>query len=108
MEQLDQLERRFAVGEVRTAGRRVRGYAATFGAEAQLGGGLVEVINPGAFRDALRSNKDILALRDHDMSALLGRTRSGTLQLKEDEKGLAFSLELPTTSVGDDVLALAT
>lgn len=38
---------------------------------------------------------------------MLGRTRSGTLRLTEDAKGLAFSLDLPDTAAGRDVLALA-
>lgn len=98
-----EMERRSFI-EVRTAGRRIEGYAATFGNEAQMGG-FVEVIAPGAFRAALAG--DILALMDHDMSKVLGRSRSGTLKLSEDSKGLAFSLELPDTQAGRDVLALA-
>ena len=89
--------------EVRAAGRRLEGYAATFNAEARIGG-FTETIAPGAFR-ALGS--DILALLDHDPGKVLGRTRSGTLRLHEDGKGLAFSLDLPDTQAGRDVLALA-
>lgn len=97
------LERR-AFTELRTAGRRLEGYAATFTAEADLGS-FVERIEPGAFRSALGG--DILALLDHDAGKVLGRTRSGTLSLREDAKGLAFTLELPDTQSGRDVLALA-
>lgn len=97
------LERRAFV-EVRTAGRRIEGYAATFGASADLGG-FRESIAPGAFRSALAG--DVLAMLDHDPGKVLGRTRSGTLRLHEDTKGLAFSLDLPDTQAGRDVLALA-
>jgi HK97 family phage prohead protease len=97
------LERRFAT-ELRTAGRRIEGYAATFATEADLGS-FRERIAPGAFRAALAS--DILALLDHDPGKVLGRSRSGTLRLTEDAKGLAFSLDVPDTSSGRDVLALA-
>jgi len=97
------LERR-AVTELRTAGRRLEGYAATFGTEAQLGS-FIETIAPGAFRSALAG--DVLALLDHDSGQVLGRTRSGTLRLSEDSRGLAFSLDLPDTTAGRDVLALA-
>ncbi|RYF38441.1 MAG: HK97 family phage prohead protease, partial [Comamonadaceae bacterium] len=38
---------------------------------------------------------------------LLGRTRSGSLKLSEDAKGLRFELELPDTSHARDVIALA-
>ena len=97
------MERR-AFTEVRTAGRRIEGYAATFGAEANLGT-FTETIAPGAFREALAG--DVLAMLDHDPGKVLGRTRSGTLRLSEDSRGLAFSLDLPDTQAGRDVLALA-
>lgn len=84
--------------------RRLEGYAATFGAEARLGT-FVETIEPGAFRAALSG--DVLALLDHDAGKVLGRTKSGTLRLSEDSRGLAFSLDLPETAAGRDVLALA-
>jgi len=97
------MERR-TFAEVRTAGRRIEGYAATFNSEARLGG-FTETIAPGAFRGALAG--DVLAMLDHDSGKVLGRTRSGTLRLTEDSKGLAFSLDVPDTSAGRDVLALA-
>lgn len=97
------MERRSFI-EVRTTGRRIEGYAATFGSEAQMGG-FTEVIARGAFRSALAG--DILALADHDPSKVLGRTKSNTLRLTEDAKGLAFSLDLPDTAAGRDVIALA-
>jgi len=97
------LERR-AVTELRTAGRKLEGYAALFGSEARIGS-FTETIAPGAFRSALSG--DVLALLDHDQGKVLGRTRSGTLRLSEDSRGLSFSLDLPETAAGRDVLALA-
>lgn len=90
--------------EVRATGRRLEGYAPTFNSDARLGG-FIETIAPGAFRSALSG--DVLAMLDHDSGKVLGRTRSGTLRLTEDSKGLAFSLDLPDTQAGRDVLALA-
>lgn len=99
------LERRFAT-ELRIAqsSRRLEGYAATFASTANLGA-FQERIARGAFRDALSG--DVLALLDHDAGKVLGRTRTGTLELREDDKGLAFALDLPDTAAGRDVLALA-
>jgi HK97 family phage prohead protease len=97
------MERR-AFTEVRASGRRIEGYAATFGTEARIGG-FTEVIAPGAFSGALAG--DVLAMLDHDPGKVLGRTRSGTLRLAEDSRGLSFSLELPETQAGRDVTALA-
>lgn len=99
------IERR-AFPEIRAVAsqRRIEGYAATFGSKATIGD-FSETIQPGAFRSALAG--DILALMDHDPGRVLGRTRSGTLRLSEDSRGLAFSLDLPDTQAGRDILALA-
>tara|TARA_R110001592_G_scaffold7065_6_gene39734 strand:- start:39695 stop:40216 length:522 start_codon:yes stop_codon:yes gene_type:complete len=98
------IERRVAV-EVRAANRRLEGYAALFDAEANLGS-FHESIRAGAFSEALKSN-DILALFDHDPARLLARTKSGTLRLLEDQRGLQFELDIPDTQAGNDALVLA-
>ena len=98
-------ERRFAA-EYRAAGRRLEGHAAIFGEPAKIGG-FTETIAAGAFARSLAAGKDILALVDHDPARLLGRTASGTLRLSEDSRGLAFSLDVPDTALGRDMLALA-
>lgn len=100
-------ERRFLHAELRAAGRRLEGYAAVFGAVASIAG-FTETIMPGAFAESLRSGGDILALVDHDPNRVLARTKSGTLRLREDEKGLRFELDLPDTQAAHDTLALAT
>lgn len=97
------VERR-SFSEVRSNGRRLEGYAATYNSEARIGA-FVETITPGAFRAALAG--DVLALLDYDTGKVFGRTRSGTLRLSEDARGLAFSLDVPDTAAGRDVLALA-
>jgi hypothetical protein len=99
-------ERRAAFTEFRVAGRRLEGYAATFGTEARIAD-FTETIAPGAFAASLAERRDILALADHDVSRVLGRTKSGTLVLAEDTRGLAFKIELPDTQVGRDMLTLA-
>ena len=101
------IERRGAAGGLRASGNRVlTGYAATFNEETRIGG-FTERIRPGAFSKSLASGRDILALLDHRADALLGRTKSGTLKLFEDDKGLAFELRLPDTQAGRDLVALA-
>ena len=99
------METRFAT-EIRATGRRLVGYAAVFNVPAQIGG-FAETIKPGAFRAALAGGVDVRALVDHNDNALLGRTRSGTLRLKEDSRGLAFELDVPNTTLGNDTLAMA-
>jgi len=100
------MDRRALDIEVRTKGRRLEGYAALFGVEARIGR-MVETIAPGAFSVALGAQSDVLALVDHDPARVLARTRSGSLRLSEDSRGLAFDFDVPDTQAGRDVLALA-
>jgi HK97 family phage prohead protease len=90
MTSVPDLERRTTAG-ISARGRTLTGYAAVFGQETRIGR-LVERIRPGAFAASLASGRDVLALLDHRPDVLLGRTRSGTLTLAEDAKGLRFDL----------------
>jgi hypothetical protein len=93
-------------GTLTAAGNKtLTGYAAVFNSEANLGT-FSEVIRPGAFAKSLATGSNIRALYHHDGTALLGTTRGGTLQLREDAKGLAFTLSLPDTSHGRDLAIL--
>jgi HK97 family phage prohead protease len=97
--------RRAAELSVALPARKLTGYAAVFGRETRVAG-FTEVIRPGAFKASL-AGRDILALVDHDPGRLLARTKSGTLRLAEDERGLRFELDVPDTQEGRDILALA-
>lgn len=85
-------------GELRAAadGKSISGYGAVFNSFAQIGA-FREVVKPGAFSRALREHQDVRALFNHDPNRVLGRTKSGTLTLREDGKGLFFRIELPDT-----------
>lgn len=87
-------------------GRRLEGYAAKFGTEARIGS-FRETILPGAFKATLAAKADVLALVDHDLTRLLARTSSGTLELQEDSTGLAFAITLADTNLARDVRAMA-
>lgn len=63
-----------------------------------------ETIARGAF-DALLED-DVVAVVNHDMTQLLGRTASGTLRLASQEDGLYMSVDIPDTQVGRDVRTL--
>ena len=80
----------------------VTGYAAVFNSPTELWEGLEETIKPGAFSRAI-SNSDIRCLFDHQWSKVLGRTKSGTLALEEDDHGLKFEVRLPNTSIARDL-----
>jgi len=99
------IEYRAASG-LSAAGRVLSGYAAVYGQETRIGQ-YRERIAQGAFKRTLGEDRDILALADHDPKQVLGRTKSRTLQLREDGHGLHFTLELPDTQAGRDVATLA-
>ena len=63
-------------------------------------------MKPGAFTRTLAAGHDMLALMDHDPAKLLARTGHGSLRLSQDTQGLAFSLDLPSTMLGGDALAM--
>jgi len=80
------------------------GYAALFNSEADIGGHFREIIAPGSFAEAVKG--DVLALYDHDMGRVLGRSSAGTLRMSEDATGLAVEIDLPDTSDGRDLAIL--
>jgi HK97 family phage prohead protease len=74
---------------------RVAGYAAVFGEETNIGGMFSEEIQRGAFKDAI-GRDDVVFLINHE-GLPLARTRSGTLTLQEDERGLYMEASLDAT-----------
>lgn len=74
------------------------GYAATFNTLSQDLGGFREMIAPGAFTRSLAAGCDCKCLFNHDPSKVLGRMKSGTLTVSEDERGLKFRCELDVAS----------
>ena len=75
------------------------GYAAVFDTPSDPIGyyeSFVETIQRGAFANALkRDDLDVRCLFNHDGNFVLGRTKSGTLTLEEDETGLRYEAKLP-------------
>lgn len=103
-------ERRFIAAEglriERREGQpaRLRGHAAVFNSLSEDLGGFRERVLPGAFRDAI-ARDDVRALWNHDANFILGRNRSGTLSLAEDQTGLAIDCVLPDTQTIRDLVA---
>lgn len=85
---------------------KIAGYAAVFNSRSVDLGGFVEVIKPGAFARTLADGHPIFAVHHHQFADVMGSTRSGSLRLSEDSRGLHFDLELPDTSLGRDIHAL--
>jgi HK97 family phage prohead protease len=91
-----------AAAAINSAGQLV-GHAAVFNQVTQIGAH-AERIAPGAFKASIRSD-DIRALFNHNPTFLLGRNKAGTLNLNEDDQGLAVEILLPLTSVARDLAA---
>lgn len=64
----------------------IEGYFAVFNSNYDIFPGASESIAPEAFNKTLSG--DIRALINHDTTLVLGRTKSGTLELKVDTRGL--------------------
>lgn len=70
----------------------IDGYYAVFNSEYQLWEGASEIIKPGAFTNSVSG--DVRALINHDTTLVLGRTKPGTLTLRQDERGLWGSIKI--------------
>jgi len=86
-------------------GNTFSGYAAVFNSPSEPLP-FTEVIAPGAFRKSLLSRNDVKLLFNHDSGQVLASTRSGTLKLEEDDRGLKVTATLPDTTTGRDVREL--
>lgn len=82
----------------------IAGYAALFNSRTVIWGMWEESIKPGAFARALKEKHDCRSLFNHDPNWVLGRTKSGTLVLREDEKGLWSETTPPDTQQARDVV----
>jgi len=91
------------VENVRTEGRKLTGFACLYGTESRDLGGFTESIQAGAFSDVLAGDPDTLLTFNHSPDKVLARTRSGTLKLHDEERGLAFEAELGDGPTAQDV-----
>jgi HK97 family phage prohead protease len=80
------------------------GYAAVFNELSVNLGGFRERIKAGCFRTAVEEKQDVRFLINHDANLMLGRTKSSTVTLTEDEIGLRVECELPNTSYATDLV----
>lgn len=102
---LDGTERRFFSAELRVDDPDngiIEGYAAVFNQWSEDLGYFREIIRPGAFGKTVKE-ADVRALFNHDSNYVLGRNKSGTLELAEDEHGLQFRVNPPETGWAVDL-----
>lgn len=74
------------------AGNTLYGYAAVFDSPSEPMP-FVEYVKRGAFTKTIKDGADVRLLIDHE-GVPLARTKSGTLRLSEDERGLAVEADL--------------
>lgn len=84
--------------------RTLIGYAAVFNSDTTIGDYFIERIDPAAFNKAITG--DVRALVDHDTGRVIGRTKSGTLRLAVDSRGLKVEIDVPDTADGRDLWTL--
>lgn len=82
-------------------GKTISGYAIVWNSPSKDLGGFTEVVAPDALNGVDLS--DVLMLNNHDYTQVLASVKAGTLTLTPDEKGLAFTAQLPNTSFANDV-----
>lgn len=105
---MSERERRVMTGQMEaraddSGARKLTGYAALFNSETKIGSWFREVIEPGAFKDAIARPDDVRALFNHDPNFVLGRNVAGTMTLEEDSRGLKYTVTLPDTQVARDL-----
>jgi uncharacterized protein len=83
--------------------RHITGYAAVFNSLSEDLGGFREKIDQGAFSKTINAD-DIRALWNHDSNHVLGRNKSGTLALSEDQRGLQIDIVPPDTQFARDLM----
>ena len=64
----------------------IEGYFAVFNSTYELWPGATESIAPGAFDESV--SDDVRALYNHNTDIVLGRTSAGTMEIKQDSRGL--------------------
>jgi HK97 family phage prohead protease len=80
----------------------ITGYAARFNVWSEDLGFFKEKIRAGAFSKTI-GESDVRCLFNHNPDLVLGRSKNGTLELSEDNKGLVYSCKLPDTTYARDL-----
>ncbi len=88
---LSQFEEMQARAETDDEVIRISGYGAVTGKWYDVFN-FKERVAPGAFTKTLQENPDIRGMFNHSPDFLLGRTKSGTMDVEEDKRGLRYEI----------------
>ena len=84
--------------------KQIVGYGIVYNKKARIYDDLYEIIDPGAATEILKGIPDIRCRVNHERGKLLGRTKSGTLKLIEDEYGVKYIADPPDAQWARDVM----
>lgn len=89
----------------RSEGRHISGKAISFDTQSNYIG-FIEILHKGCITQELIDNSDIVFLYNHDYNQVLARANKGkgTLNINLQDDGVYFDLDVPETTVGNDVL----
>lgn len=79
-----------------------KGHAALFNKRYTVYGMWIEEFAPGSFAKTI-GEADVRALINHDPNMVLARSKSGTLRLSEDAKGLLVDCDMGPTTYAQDL-----
>jgi hypothetical protein len=86
--------------------KTIGGYALRYNAPAKItdwfGDEFIEEFAQGAFDESIKE-RTVKALWNHQATAPLGSTKSGTLRFNQDAEGLNYDVDLPGNTWGEDV-----
>ena len=99
------LELRAVEGDSGEMPMRFSGYAAVFDSPSEPLP-FIETIAPGAFTRSLQSGRETRMFLNHNTDQVLASSKSGTLSITEDARGLMVDAQLPDTSYGRDLSVL--
>lgn len=107
VEEMDRRGRRYSFeAEMRGANADgsipIRWHPAVFNQRANIYGLFLERFAPGAFSKTIQE-ADVRALINHDANLVLARSKSGTLRLSEDRKGLVADADMAPTTYAQDL-----
>jgi HK97 family phage prohead protease len=85
--------------------KRISGYGIVYNRETQLYDDLYEVIRPGAASEFLSTNPDVKCCLNHNPERIFGRTKSGTVKLEENSKGVKYTAKPPDAQWARDAIA---
>ena len=95
------MEKRFKDYETKSSENKIEGFVLKYNEPTDIGGGMLEMFDRGSIEIA----DDASMLFNHNENNLLGRM-GANLEFEDRPEGMYYRLELPQTSLADDIKEL--